>query len=509
MAKYTYFRLYATKGVHNGSSANYLCMAMFQLFNAAGQDFARTDGVVYTADSIDASGSEPEKAFNGYPNYRYLSASSAFPHWLCVQLPEAQELAYFVLCPRTSPTYRDWPTDFELQGSNDGTAWDTLYTATNLTTGWSPGAKRYFEVQPGSIPTATLDRWLNTVDGMTCTRNNSKQDDGTDTLTGVDWFKFNGQTVSSVYVSGNLWVGLGANSEQLKVWRRDAAIYYVWRQAGSINGTNFLKIRVEGYVVYNSTSSDYQIVYELFLFDDGRMLLYCVFLPNSSTGTTSLTCGSQTLTLTLPARITDQGNNVLAGITLTPTDKDAGTGWQASSALPSFALHRYLLAYGGKYYTVQDGTLAALDNVTELSAAVFQEHGTLTPPSADLLTPLSNPTIYHWTDADTIPALSATVTATPPDQPLIALCDMHHSSILGIDTITGENTGGVTVAESYDEGESYGDAQPLTDFLAADPDTIWETLPDSRKLVLRFTLHPGDTLTNVKIKFKNTEVPTE
>ena len=265
---------------------------------------------------------------------------------------------------------------------------------------------------------------------------------------------------------------------------------------------------MEGYVQYNSTNDSSQIVYELFLFEDGRMLLYLVFLPTSPTGTYALVCGSQTLNLTLPSRITDMDNNVLAGLTFTPTSKETGTGWSVSTELPTFAQHRYLLAYGGSYYTVQDGTLQVLEGVTELSAAVFQEHGTTALPPADLLTPLANPTVYHWTDAETIAALTATVTAIAPDQPLVALCDMHHSSILGIDTLTGESSGAVTVAASYDEGSTYGDAQTMADFLATAPDTIWDSLPESHKLMLRFILHPGDTLTNVKFTFKNEEGST-
>ena len=101
MAKYTYFRLYVTAAVHNGSNANYLCIAMLQLFDANGTDFARAEGSVYTADSTADTNSAPEKAFNGYPNYRWISTTSAFPHWLCVQLTEAQKLAYFAVCPRS------------------------------------------------------------------------------------------------------------------------------------------------------------------------------------------------------------------------------------------------------------------------------------------------------------------------------------------------------------------------------------------------------------------------
>ena len=38
---------------------------------------------------------------------------------------------------------------------------------------------------------------------MTVLRNHSKQDDGTDSITGVSWFSFKGNTVNTIYASGN------------------------------------------------------------------------------------------------------------------------------------------------------------------------------------------------------------------------------------------------------------------------------------------------------------------
>ena len=68
--------------------------------------------------------------------------------------------------------------------------------------------------------------------GMTTHRNNVKNDDSTITISGVDWFKFNGVTASNIYASGNHWIGIGTNSEQLKVCRRDGAMYSLYSQEG-------------------------------------------------------------------------------------------------------------------------------------------------------------------------------------------------------------------------------------------------------------------------------------
>lgn len=70
-----------------------------------------------------------------------------------------------------------------------------------------------------------LEDIFETTENMTVLRDNRLNDDGTDTVTGVDWFRFRETTAASFYVSGNSWIGIGQNSEQLKISRRDADLY--------------------------------------------------------------------------------------------------------------------------------------------------------------------------------------------------------------------------------------------------------------------------------------------
>lgn len=143
---------------------------------------------------------------------------------------------------------------------------------------------------------ATLEELLNTTKGMTVLRNNSAQDDGVDTVAGVNWFTFNGVVASNLYVSGNSFVGFGSNAEHLKICRRDGKMWYLYRQEGTIGNTKFLKIRWQGYTYYSQTSADYALIWELFLFDDGGMYLNIVQVPTNSSylGTNQLICGSKT-----------------------------------------------------------------------------------------------------------------------------------------------------------------------------------------------------------------------
>ena len=150
--------------------------------------------------------------------------------------------------------------------------------------------------------TVSFDSLLNTTAGMTAIVNNTKHDDDVVNVTGVDWFTYAGKTASTIYVSGNNFIGFGKNAEQLKIWRMDGAIYYVYRQEGTLDsGKRFLKIRVEGYVYYSSTSSSYALKYEVFLIEGQTLFINVIQRPTSSsyTGTSSITDGKTTTNLNI------------------------------------------------------------------------------------------------------------------------------------------------------------------------------------------------------------------
>lgn len=150
--------------------------------------------------------------------------------------------------------------------------------------------------------TVSFDSLLNTTTGMTAIVSNTKHDDDVVSVSGVDWFTYAGKTASIIYVSGNNFIGFGKNAEQLKIWRRDGAIYYVYRQEGTLtSGKRFLKIRVEGYVYYSSTSSSYALKYEVFLIEGQTLFINVVQRPTSSsyTGTSSITDGKTTTNLNI------------------------------------------------------------------------------------------------------------------------------------------------------------------------------------------------------------------
>lgn len=152
--------------------------------------------------------------------------------------------------------------------------------------------------------TISFDSLLNTITGMTAVVNNTKHDDDVVSVAGVDWFTYAGKTASTIYVSGNNFIGFGQKAEQLKICRSDDAIYYVYRQEGTLaSGKRFLKIRVEGYTHFSYTSSTYELKYEVFLIEGQTLFINVVDIStnNGNTVTSSITDGKTTINLNISA----------------------------------------------------------------------------------------------------------------------------------------------------------------------------------------------------------------
>lgn len=150
--------------------------------------------------------------------------------------------------------------------------------------------------------TVSFDSLLNTTAGMTAIVNNKKHDDDVVSVAGVDWFTYAGKTASTIYVSGNNFIGFGRNAEQLKICRSDGAVYYIYRQEGTLtSGKRFLKIRVEGYTHFSYTSSLYKLKYEVFLIEGQTLFINVVDISsnNGNTVTSSITDGKTTINLNI------------------------------------------------------------------------------------------------------------------------------------------------------------------------------------------------------------------
>lgn len=143
---------------------------------------------------------------------------------------------------------------------------------------------------------------VGTVKGMTAILDNVECDDDSVEVTGVDWFTYANNPVTTIYVNGNNYIGFGVDEEQLKICNDDGEIYYVYRQDGTLDtGEKFLKIRVEGFTDYDIDYQDDRsaLKYELFILNNQTIKLLLLQLPSDADrlGTSSVSDGTNTADL--------------------------------------------------------------------------------------------------------------------------------------------------------------------------------------------------------------------
>jgi len=296
---------------------------------------------------------------------------------------------------------------------------------------------------------------LNTIEGMDHLVVSTAHDDDTITFTGVDWFSFAGVLASTLYVSGNAWIGIGTNAEQLKVCRRDGKMWDFYRQEGTMwEYYRFIKLRWEGYTQYSVQDAYCRLIYELFLIDDGRMFLNVVQTPTNSgyLGSSTLTCGSENLSLAVGVN-----NDSPFYFTFIPSDVSTGTGWSVSNTLIDIIEpynRRYLIGdSSGKLYTIADSSLVELTE-TIPTKALFLSDGFEEVPDGSLLLSLENPRVYFWHDSDDdLPSIHIAALQTPKPQPVITeKVHLSHPTIVGVENVVIDADDNTLFAVSFDDG---------------------------------------------------------
>lgn len=345
------------------------------------------------------------------------------------------------------------------------------------------------------------------VSNATQLRTNSKNDDATDTITGVDWFSYNGTVCNNIYANGNGWIGFGSSSEHLKVNRRDQAMWNLWREEGTFstrfNSYRFLRIRWNGYTAYSSTSDSAKLTFDVLLFDTGDIMLYISDVPTDNYSGT-FTLGD----LTYEKPTTD--NRYVTFYLQTD-----GT-YVVDYAPISYNVKKYLVRNNGTLYTVSDGALVEVAGT--LNADLFINNGSDTIPGGALLMTLSAPEVLCWTNADTLPTLTATIQGVPIGTHDIVSDDIciGHESIYGmesVDAVASDDArfllsfdGGMWMA--YNNGEwSASDVGMTASELMAIPTSAWSSVINSAVYMrLKAMLDGIDTITGVKFNFSNSPV---
>lgn len=343
--------------------------------------------------------------------------------------------------------------------------------------------------------------FLNTADDMEVI-SGSYNDDSTFQTDGLDGFMFSNRMANPLFISSNHWIGFGTNAEQLRICRRDGCSTAIYRQIGeTTNGLTFLKIRFEGYTAYNNRVEETRLIFEFFLMSNNDMFLNVIQTPTNAgyLGTSDLICNSITTPLTLA-----DGSGGGTVVSFYHQD-DIGCTWNIVYAMYetidyySFA---YLLQADDIWYSVVEDALVEVP-IETLTAAMFLKYGTEELPSKGLLTPIVNPHIYLWKAGGEQTLLKDTVKAYPYPHIITSEIDMSHISILGIHMMTAQYSGTVGVCISLDNGEMFSEEMAMDDWLNTEPQELWESLNEEKRLILQFVLHDNATITSFKITYEN------
>lgn len=280
--------------------------------------------------------------------------------------------------------------------------------------------------------------------------NNEGHDDDAVAVDGADWLTFNNAAVAQIYCSGNSWLGFGSNSEHLRVNRRDAKMYNLWREEGTLYGYyHFIRIRWDGYTYYGTTGDDYRITFDVVLFDTGDIYLHMVDIPTSyNDGTNELSAGTA-----YSYTYSSESPNVSF------YRQEDGTFTVANEVIRILEPfdRKYLIrdSETGTIYNITDGVLTQI-SVSEVTATVFQQYGMDEISDPALLLSIHKPVILYWQDSDTeLPEKKVVVKAVPPEQNITTEIDLSDESITGITGVNIEVSGEPVFSCSFDDGSTW------------------------------------------------------
>lgn len=136
---YLYYRLNMTAMKRSSTSYKYFSVAELVMANSSG-NISYTNATYSASSSL--SGYDVSKAFDGSTSTLWHTNGSPASAWIQVKFPSKVVVTSFTITPRSDQN--DRLDAFELLGSNDGSTFYTLYTATNQASGWTRGKAKTF-----------------------------------------------------------------------------------------------------------------------------------------------------------------------------------------------------------------------------------------------------------------------------------------------------------------------------------------------------------------------------
>lgn len=124
--------------------------------------------------------------------------------------------------------------------------------------------------------------------------------------------------------------------------------------------------------------------------------------------------------------------------------------FNGTSPVVDLSITKYLVRNNDTIYTVIDGSLVEASG--EINSNLFIDKGVDAIPDGTLLMTLSNPEVLCWTDAETLPTLTATVKGIPQPQVIVSEeINLMDDSIKGIKGVTIDCKGEPIFAVSFDK----------------------------------------------------------
>lgn len=343
------------------------------------------------------------------------------------------------------------------------------------------------------------------IKNMTCLfKDSGSYDEGSYAIAGADYTRYMGTAVSTIYAHGNSYWGFNTDAYHLKVDNRDCRMRSLYREEGTLFGYyKFFKIRWEGWSHYNSSGGDYQLKYDLILWDTGDISLHMANIPVQCYDGGFEFVADKSYSFTKPT--------IDAPDVTFQYDTEGKTYTVKYAAIDLVVPFKLLISdSNGILYTVEEQAvndeteevLVALEE-TEVTALLFKTRGFSRLPEWKLIKDLDTPSVMSWSDSRAFP-LTAVITGTPPKQYIECVADLSDGTVLGIKSLNAEYTGTVTEQHSFD-GQTFTDEVDIADFLTTDPGTLYAGLTESRRITFRFWLAGDATLTTFVMNYRNEE----
>ncbi len=426
---------------------------------------------------------------------------------ITIQVNDSMDMpAYYSYVTGNDSKNRD-PVSWTLSYSKDGTA----YTIISEVTDASITDNRKAETQLFSVYAIynynSVEEIVAGVENATQLVANTKYDENSYTISGIpDYVKYKGATVSTIYANGNSWIGFDAENEHFKFNRRDAAMYNLWTEEGTLLDTyRFFRVRWGGVCKYDAYGDPYFQTFDLIIFDTGDVMFYAVSIPtsyydgvNSFADVDYNAPTTDSRYVTFYAQADGTYRTVYAPIEFSPA-----------------SVHKYIVRDGNTLYTVTDGTLAVIEG--ELTSELFRSSGADTIPDGALLLPLESPEVLCWTNGDELPVLTATVHGTPKGKHEVISDNAYvgHPSIHGVSSIVAVASDNAELYLSFDGGDWVvydtssdtwvsADAGMTSAELVAIPESAWHTIAETVvNMRIKAVIYGAETVTQLKFNFDN------